>query len=106
MRDIFRNPVDFWAETFAVWRIFLAICVTQFVGLTLGTRLGSSGIPFLDLWCGGAAATPIGYALGLVWHLWGSGRRFEEHKQITVFMGVIAAAIGGAGLVLPSLVMA
>ena len=82
-----------WQWVKPVWRVLVAICVVQFIGMTLGILLNRSSPLFLSLWYGGAYATPIGFAIGLAWHATAVPRGISENRSILLVLGAVALMI-------------
>ena len=79
----------------SIWRIVICTMFFQMVGSIITLFAQYSYNPFLNLWIGGAIATPIGFVFGLSWQLINPARRSEMPVQTTVFIGVIAVVLGG-----------
>jgi hypothetical protein len=77
-----------------VWRILAGLIPIQILGSIVGLAIGYHHSGFDNLWMGGAVATPIGFIIGLIWHV----RAHEEPKpyRTVIFMGFLALLLGVA----------
>lgn len=90
---------DQWQWVKPVWRVLLLILVVQLIGMALGVHHNITGDPFFNLWYGGAYATPIGFALGLVWHVQAVPNGFAANRSILLILGAMSLALPLFGLI-------
>ncbi len=89
IKNIFRNPFNFFSELFAVWRILLVVTTAQLIGGGVSAVFSYYGEFFIDFWIGGVYSTPVGFALGYLWQRKVDVNKHEKHKQFIALMGVI-----------------
>ena len=80
-----------------IWRIVVGVVVLQILGGIVGAVMNVHYMMFMNVWVGGAVATPVGFAVGLYWHL-ASRPRPMTPKVLVTFLGLIAVVIGGASI--------
>lgn len=71
--------------------------VFQLVGGYIVLQAGYYEDRFWDFWHGGAFGTPVGFIIGLIWHLSGSKRRRHD-REIILLLGVASLALAAAAL--------
>ena len=69
-----------------VWRVLVVILVFQLLGSMLYVINDVKGVLFFNLWYGAAYATPIGFIIGLVWHISAVKNGFSEYKTVIVIL--------------------
>jgi hypothetical protein len=76
-----------------IWRILLCIIPIQLIGSVIGVAIGFHYDNFYNFWVGGVVATPIGFILGVIWHV----RVQDESKayRTVIFFGIIVTFLGG-----------
>lgn len=79
-----------WALIKPVWRILLVVVLVQLAGSAFAAFYHLTGELFFDLWYGGVVVTPIGFVLGLGWHLTSVKNGFAKYKQIILFLGLLS----------------
>lgn len=82
-----------------VWRIVLAVIVCQELGGVIGLLIHFHHSGFSNYWIGGALATPLGFVVGLCWQVGRAERRAATPIGLTLFLGFLAAFVGGFALV-------
>lgn len=75
-----------------VKRITTSVIVCQIFGAIAGWFVNYHYSSFTNEWVGGALATPVGYFVGLWWHL--TAKQNDRAIGTTVFLGIIAVGIG------------
>ena len=88
-----------WQWVKPVWRVLLAIVVAQLIGMGLGLQRNITGHPFFNLWYGGAYASPIGFALGLLWHVRAVPNGFAANRSILLILGAMSLGLPIFGLI-------
>lgn len=85
-------------DVIALWRVAVAVFVTQWVGHVLGLLFIAYHDSFMRGWIGGAVATPAGFAIGLGWY-------FLKVRRLTLLPGLLLAGLalvslflGGSGV--------
>lgn len=78
-----------------VWRIVLAVFVCQELGGVIGLLIHFHHSGFSNYWIGGALATPVGFVVGLCWQIRRAERRAATPIGLTLFLGLLAAFVGG-----------
>jgi hypothetical protein len=94
-----RPPSTFVASLVPVWRILAAVAALQLLGSGVALLIGFHYSAFMNFWLGGCLATPLGFFVGLLWHLSEPQRRRGTRVEVVVFLGVIAVGLGAAALV-------
>lgn len=84
------NLGEQWQLIKPVWRILLTVVLVQLAGSAIAMHYHATGELFFDLWYGGVIVTPIGYIIGLVWHLIAEKNAFARHKQIILLLGLLS----------------
>ena len=79
-----------WALIKPVWRILLLVVLVQLGGSAFAAFYRLTGELFFDLWYGGVVVTPIGFVIGLGWHLTSVKNGFSKYKQIILFLGLLS----------------
>jgi hypothetical protein len=88
-----------WQWVKPVWRVLLVILVAQLIGMALGLQRNITGQPFFNLWYGAAYATPIGFALGLLWHAKAVPNGLAANRTILLILGAMSVGIPLFGLI-------
>lgn len=78
-----------------VWRILLALIVCQGLGGVMGLLIHFHHSGFSNYWIGGALATPVGFVVGLCWQVGRAEQRAATPIGLTLFLGLLAAFVGG-----------
>jgi hypothetical protein len=88
-----------------IWRILVCVAVAQGIGSLLVRAYSVEPFQFSDFWLGGAVASPVGFVLGLAWHLSKSSRRKTTPVILTVCLGLFTFVVGTIALfeTLPSM---
>ena len=79
-----------WQLIKPVWRILLMVVLVQVVGSVIAAFNRQTGELFFDIWYGGVVVTPIGFVLGLGWHLTSVKNGFTQYKQVILFLGLLS----------------
>jgi len=79
-----------WQLIKPVWRILLMVVLVQLAGSVFAAFNRLTGELFFDIWYGGVVITPVGFVLGLGWHLTAVKNGFSLHKPIILFLGLLS----------------
>lgn len=79
-----------WRFVRPAWRILVAVAAVQAVGAAIGLGLHPVGLVYVDLWYGAAYASPVGFAVGLVWQVLAAPASLREHRSLILFLGVLS----------------
>jgi hypothetical protein len=82
-----------WEWVKPVWRVLVAILVSQVLGMAIGVNFNLTTEVFLNLWYGGAYATPIGFVLGLLWHYIAVPKGLNDNRFILILLGAMSIAL-------------
>jgi hypothetical protein len=77
-----------------VKRIIYSVIACQILGAIAGRLVNYHYSPFSNEWMGAALATPVGYFVGLWWHL--TAKQDNRAIGTTIFLGIIAVGIGAS----------
>lgn len=76
-----------------VWRVLVVILILQLFGMAIGIQANLTGELFLNLWYGGAYATPVGFILGLVWHAIAVPNGLYDNRFMLLLLGAMSLAM-------------
>lgn len=79
-----------------IWRVVVGIIICQILGGAMGLLIGAHHSGFSNFWLGGAIGSPVGFILGIGWHLLTAEGRAKTPLGTTLFLGVLAFALGAA----------
>ena len=75
-----------------VWRILAVLIPFQIFGSIFGLAIGYHHSGFDNAWMGGAVATPLGYIVGLIWHI--KAQTEQKAYRTVIFFGILAIFLG------------
>ena len=81
---------EVWEFFKPVWRILLVIIFAQFIGMTVSILSNYFGHIFLNVWYGAAYALPIGFILGLLWHIQAVPNSYSTNRLVIILIGLIS----------------
>ena len=80
---------DQWRLIKPVWRVCIAIFVAQLIGMGVGLVAQPIGHVFMDLWYGGAYATPVGFVLGIAWQSVSVPGSLAQNRLVILFLAAL-----------------
>jgi len=84
---------DQWRLIKPVWRVCIAILVAQLIGMGVGLVMRPVGHVFLDLWYGGAYATPLGFVAGIAWQTASVAGSLAQNRLVILFLAVLCVLL-------------
>jgi hypothetical protein len=99
--NIFLSRADFARELIAIWRVGLAVVLTQILAGCATIHIGRFGHWFVDFWFGGAIATVVGFGIGLIWQRKVSRHSLGQHRPILLVLGCISIILFVAAFFIP-----
>jgi hypothetical protein len=84
-----------------IWRIMVAIIVAQLLGGVIGIVLHFHHLTFYNFWYGAAFSAPVGFLIGLYWHMTQRSSSSSLPTTLLGFIGFLVVSIavfGGVSL--------
>lgn len=79
-----------WKFFQPIWRILLVVLIAQIIGMAFGVLSNYFGHLFLNIWYGGVYASPVGFILGLLWHIQAVPNGYSRDRLVIILVGFVA----------------
>ncbi|MCP4401122.1 MAG: hypothetical protein GY801_27970 [bacterium] len=82
-------------DLYPIWRIIVATMIAQAIGGSMISLLHLHHMTFLNMWFGAVVSAPVGFGVGLWWHL---GARDPHSPLPTTLLGFLGVLVVGIAL--------
>jgi hypothetical protein len=93
IREQMQTLGEIWRLLRPVWRMLAVLAVVQIAGAFVGLIQKPVGYAPIDLWYGGAYATPLGFIAGAVWQSFSRPGSLAENKIVVGFIAAMSVAL-------------